>query len=209
LRIAHTVTDTSLVMSNIITDPVPPVTTSSWSDTFTRADAALLGSTETGGRSWVDGGASFGHSAVINNSAAWVATASGNGCSIVQAVSDGTFTGKISVVGDGSARVLFRAASLTSHLCLTRVSGADHSWRLAAVTAGGSPVTIATTSNPPMADGDTFTIIMSGTTITVSINGTQIYTGVETVHAAFAGCGILGTLNTNDVRYDNFVFTAA
>lgn len=176
-------------------------------DTFTRADSSSLGSTETGSLAWATAG--VGTWSIASNKLAVTSGSDSETQAVVNtSQSDGTITLTRSSASGASyfSGVVFRAADAvagSSAYLLFLLSGTTYSLRKR--TALDTFTEIATGSGGS-GDGDVVTIVLSGSSIIVKINGTQIisitdssYTGTR--HGAF-------TWGTGSATFDGFSHTS-
>ena len=150
-------------------------------DNFNRVDGPV-GSTPTGGFAWTPTAMSGTVTWATSGSHLAGATAGGEGLLLID---DGHADGTLSATylgGDGG--LVFRAVSATNFIMLWVNGG---TWTLIrqnsgyAVLAGG----LAAAAN-----GDVVQVVLAGSTVTVKVNGTQVYTGTQAINTTATKHGL-------------------
>ena len=189
-----------------LADPAPLPDVELWGDDFTTDGA--LGNTERGGKAWSVVGTGY-TAARVGGKLKFTAASSSVGLALVDSgTPEGLYEGVVSTKGtNNQCGIAFRVASLTDHLVLSRVSAGDSHYCLKKRV--GSTYTVIQNLTPSWADGDAWAITCAGTTITISINGVQAYTGTITEHATATKfgvyCGASGSFA--EMAYDTLKFT--
>lgn len=145
-------------------------------DTFTRTDAATLGTTETPPRPWVVEPAATVQG--VTGNAGYAARSGSLGPTIAHAeaaIADGTIDMTMGTFTSGWVGIAFRAASITNYWRFV-TSGAL--CRLESVIDGTTA--IVGTYTQAVADGDTLTVALSGSSIAAKVNGATVGTTTST-----------------------------
>lgn len=210
LRVDHTIADQTYVRSNILPGYA-------WSDSFTRADAATLGATETGDKLWQPG-SSVTSGVASNQAYAYSADTTGRTTAVDSGspTGAGTFTITLAVAGaQRRGRTVARGggANSTTHIALLHRTGTSD-FRYQIVTRSGTTDTLVSQLSALSADGDVHQIIQDAAgNVTVNINGTQVYTGnipYATVPAGGRyGFGGTSGAGTDGTRFDSASFVPA
>ena len=170
-----------------------------FSDNFDRADADTIGT----GWSLIGGGTA----GVRSNTAGPLSGSASQYVYFNPSASDGVFTGKIAAAGTSkNAMVLCRFSPNGGATFLALVatpSGYNLSKRL------NSSTSVLQSSAVVPADGDTFEIRLSGSSVVVLVNGVQILTGTDTDLVANTLAGFFGGPGRLDNRFDDIKYVAS
>lgn len=187
------------------TDPTLPVLggDDAWFvDTFTRPDAATLGSTEgSTPRPWsawtqsgtpvtgVTGGEGF----------AYRAEGAGHTLAIVDATTpDGTLTLTMGTSATGAqVGPVFRATDVVNYYRLVNAQGVEY--RLQKF-VGGAVTLLGTATGVTPATGDVIQVVLNGPSITVRINGVQAITASDTHNQAATRHGFYNNVQGSTIR---------
>lgn len=182
--------------ATVVAPPVPsnPAPTGAITDTFTRADGVLLGSTTTtGSRTWAEYGA--GGARVLTNAVTgpatgtsitipWVNTA---GADMKVSARLSTAPATASVARGGIA---FRVQDASNYLYLSmRTSGTNADIALFKTVAGTSTQVVGSSSSSTTSANALFEISAVGTSVKVTRNGTSIINTTVTELATATGAG--------------------
>lgn len=184
------ITVTTLSSANIIAE-----------DTFTRADAMTLGSTEIGSFAWSALSGTWG---ITSNQAAVKTTSNGSDRAIIDVgVSDYTVQATIPVVANSSNGIIFRFVD-TSNYWLFGYSNST-TLKFSKRVAGVDTV-YTTISNATPTAGDVLKVTVSGNTVSCYLNGSLFG---QTTSSDLATATKLGMASywQNAVVFDNFLVT--
>nr|WP_275777913.1 hypothetical protein [Paenarthrobacter sp. Y-19] len=181
---------------------VPPGPTTIFADDFERADGNLYGSTTpTGGLTW----AAAGPDTAVISSGAVALTATTEQFAFVMA---GTTTnGRLSATLTAGARgeLLMRYQNVSNYLWLDGNTTSPFKYRLRQ-RVGGVNTDIATLEAVPT-PGDQIVVDLNGTSATVSINGTTLFTGTVPAIAGGYGYGFIAYPSTTSQRWGSISLT--
>ena len=175
-----------------------------FADDFNRADGVLTGQTTSiGGKVWSATGT--GTPRIYSNTAGVDPTGSATRALLTNTVMDGTLKMTLATRSvDASEQIVFRRNDASNELMLSRQNSGSQVWTLFKRVAGTATAVFA--SAVPITSGDVVEVDMSGTTVTVRVNGSQIYSGTDAqfVLGASNNVGFCGT--SNGARFDNLEF---
>ena len=178
-------------------------------DTFTRADASVLGNTEDG-KPWqiiaASAGATFG---ITSNQAYCVAVNSPGTTAMAVAdalTADGVITYVVGTAAGDSSGAAFRAADISNYFWLANSSSRITLWKRVAGTATQLAQGPAST---PFVAGDTLTITLSGSSIVVRRNGTQVIAVTETDLSDKTKHGFFASSASVAIRWDSITHVVA
>lgn len=188
---------TTVVPPTTPTTPTGPTVV--FSDDFNRANATTIGS-PTVGPSWAQQGTG---TAVIDNNTAGFSTASGNVYMTSTGQANGTLEFKLATAGNKAGCFVFRFTNTQLTLVL-KLNGSN--WGFFKRESG--PENLIADLGVPYATGDLLKIVLNGTTVTISVNGTQAYTGTVADNATSTGFGFRDSSATGTTRWDDVKFTS-
>lgn len=190
VTLGSTIAVTTLSSANIIAQ-----------DTFTRADATTLGTTEIGSFAWTTIAGTWG---ITSNQAAVKTTSTGPDKAIIDvAVTSYTVQATMPAVGNYTTGITFRYTD-TSNFWNLGVASSSSVTLMKKI--AGTNTTIATLSGLTIAAGDTLKVTVSGNTITGYYNGTQVGQTTSTDLASSTKLG-MASYWQNTVLFDNFLVT--
>jgi len=181
--------------------PIPPVVPTV-GDTFNRADTAAGLGTSSLGQTWNTVGTG---TSGIDTNAGYVYGPSTT--VIFRTVSVGQAVGKYRlVIKTAGAAKNARAAFGYGGVDHNRIGGNGTNWMLERRVTGFS--TINTDLGVAFASGDVCEWTWaSDATLTITINGTQVFSAVVTENFTRTSMGLLGNSTTTDCRYDELLYT--
>lgn len=176
-------------------------------DTFTRADASVLGNTEDG-KAWQIIAASAGATYGIASGEAYCIAVNTPGTTAMAVVDGLTANGTITYIVGGAAGdssgLAFRAQDISNYFWLANLSNRITLWKRVAGTAtqlAQGPV------STPFVAGDTLTVVLNGTSITVSRNGTQVISITESALSTVTKHGIFSSTGSLTMRWTSITHT--
>lgn len=206
-----------ILPTNFYNPLLPTVPVYGFKDTFNRADNSTgLGYTSAEGKPWerLQGLNAFGAKLTGNkavpydisgNSAAWAAE-------VVDAqTANGTLKATLVTPGSLAGGLTFRAASNVDFLTLMMRSTSTNSSLVLAKKVAGVTTTIATSASQGLGvAGAVIEVVLSGTSVTVKVNGTTaIATQTVTEQVANTKHGLYLTQVSLDMAWDDVSFTPA
>lgn len=171
------------------------------SDNFNRSNGAL-GTPSDGGSAWEDVGPKFN---IISNAAGNVTSGVPDVCFLDCGEADGTAQITLTVKAGGSYfGLLVRAADANNYICF-RANPSNY--EIFSVIAGS--VGNATAGGSTPANGDVMSVVLSGTSITGKVNGTNVV-GPVTISSLTSNtrCGLYAYADTAS-RFDDFSWAGA
>lgn len=190
ITLGTTITATTLASASVIAQ-----------DTFTRADATTLGTTEVGGFAWTAVAGTWG---ITSNQAAVKTTSSGPDKAVIDVgITSYTVQATMPAVGNYTTGITFRYTD-TSNFWNLGVASSSSVTLMKKI--AGTNTTIATLSGLTIAAGDTLKVTVSGNTITGYYNGTQVGQTTSTDLSASTKVG-MASYWQNAVIFDNFLVT--
>jgi lysophospholipase L1-like esterase len=174
-------------------DPSAPVASVVFSDDFNRPDADTLGAYWT---------VNNGTAGIRSNAAGVLTIVSGNTYVYKTGAADGVLKATVASVGGGGPYLLARGSNSMFDRLIARNLGGN--WAIQnVVNSSGQTVHQSTT---PVAVGDKVEMKMQGPTVTLTVNGTQVWSG-DVVNANFGVlAGFAAWESIKDFRLDDLSF---
>lgn len=190
--------------------PIVPVI--GFADTFSRADAAVLGSTEgANSKPWQIFNSSGSSTWSIAGSSAQMTASTANSFAIAESyLANGTLQATVKSAGTSHAGYMvarFVDASNNLILCLRQGAGINR-YVLSKRVAGVMTVLGTGAANQPSTDGDIVQIILNGSSIIVMRNGVSIITATDSAFSTATKYGFQGVGATYDIAWDNISMVA-
>lgn len=182
-------------------------------DAFTRADSGTIGTTETGGLTWATSGT--GTWDIVSNKLRCTSpnTTTGSQCVVDVSGAGGSASGTISATLSSFTTslngLLIRGGTDNTSAAYVAFRNAAAKFELMRRNAGGG-FTAITVSSTDVAAGNTLTVIISGSTITGKVNGTQVWSVTDTTITSGTRMGFFAYGTTGETaQFDSFSYSTA
>lgn len=170
-------------------------------DDFNRADNATSMGNAVTGQAWLPTSGNFG----IDSNQAYCSRASGSAfCVVDSGASDCVITIEVPIVyknSTSSTRIVFRATDANNIMWLASRSAISYNWGIVMINGGvaTTPYALDCVAN----NDDVVKITLNGSSVRISVNGTEYLNETITFNATATKHGI-GSASSYLSRYDNF-----
>lgn len=160
----------------------PNLIQAGFTDDFNRANGPVTNT--PGGKPWVPSSPTGTDMPLVVSSSAAKrgtgGTASRTIWTVDSLLADGHLRFTVGTYGDGSFAVVFRAVDSNNYLMVQGRQSASTLQYAFQRRVGGTPSTVASSGSTASAAGDVVDILMAGTSITVTVNGSPLFGGART-----------------------------
>lgn len=200
-----------IVLATVFNNPLlPRIPVPGFTDNFNRVSGDPLGFTSAESKPWnivaLTGSPVWQISS--DGAASLAAASSGLNVAVVDGMSgNGTLVATAKALGtQRRGGLAFRYQDIDNHLAIYQATSGGF-LNLYKRIGGATATSIATSTYTPV-DGDVYSVVLAGSSITVKVNGNSIMTATETAFSGATYHGLYGSKDALGMRWDDISFSA-